>query len=251
MKKVIFAIFLALLFCGQIKAQEKISSVYLPDLGKWEYTISIPGLGPDRNAPFLQGDWAGWEKEDLVAGEIYYFKVTCYNGPIMFSWSDYNKPWNKIMQTLDGYDQASGCIKLYCYDGNVTTTPPEVKLPGNFGDQLMRWTYNNDGTVSYYYNIAALEAGSIKPFVLHSANKWTEVPLLVTDASGWGSNIVTIKDNRYQENGVDVSDYLGSGYGAYKDGKKVYPANILQSEWLNSDSTGLKSPLLQNLLIKQ
>lgn len=246
MKKAIIAIFLVLVFCGQLKAQEKVSSAYRSDLGKYDYIISIPSFGPGHNAPFLQGDWFGWEKQDLVEEDGHYtFKVTCYNGPIMFSWSDHNKPWNKIMKDCPGFDPSTGCIKLYCYDGNVTTTPPEVKSPGDFGDNLIRWTYNSDGTVTVYFNNAALEAGSSKPFVLHSANKWTEVAQTVTDASGWGSVKVVIKNNQYQDKGIDANDFLGVGYGAYKGSEKVWPATILTSAWLNSDSTGFKIPLKQ------
>lgn len=243
MKTVIIAMFLALVFCGQLKAQEKVSSDYLPEQGKNEYIISIPSLGTGNQ--FVSGDWIGWEKIDVTeeADGTCHFKVTAFNGPILFYWSDYKKPWNKIMKDCPGYHPQTGCIKLYLFDGNVYTTPPEVKLPGDLGDHLIRWTNHGDGTVTVFFNNAALEAGSSKPFVMHSANKWIEIPQIITDASGWGKVTVVVKNNQYQDRGVDTNSFLGVGYGAYKGSEKVYPATILTSSWLNSDSTGFKIPL--------
>ncbi len=250
MKKVILAI-MALVFCGQLKAQEieGVTSVYDAATGKYTYTIPLMEV-PEWPDPIVSGEWIDWAMEPITSIEngFYYFNVTSFNGPLPFYWNNRKPKANKYMnESTPGYNPTNGCMLYYLKDGRVYVNEQEKKQPGERGDHLIRYTINKDGTVTLFCNVADIGAGAQDAFVIHSAgsptNWWEKkIPLQFSDASGWGHTTFKIKDNTYFEEGVNNS-YLLAAFGANKNGVESYPISFVTSQQLNSDSTGYKISL--------
>lgn len=250
MKKVIFAIFLALLFCGQIKAQEVegVTSEYIPSEGKYKYNFPLPEV-PEWPDPIVSGEYIDWAMESINNAEngLYHFGVKSFNAPILFYWNNRKLKANKYLNpSFPGFDPSTGCVKYYLKDGKAYVSPQERKLPGESGDHLVRWTDNKDGTITLYCNNADIGNDVSDPYVSHSAlspDKWWEkiTSQSFFDASGFGKISVIIKDNTYFEDG---KKYLIFSYGAYKnDGTIGYPVTFYNSLYLNEEKTGFKIPL--------
>ncbi|QQS60731.1 hypothetical protein IPN41_02030 [Candidatus Falkowbacteria bacterium] len=252
MKTAILAIILALVYCGQIKAQEveDVESQYLPSEGKNKYKIPLPEV-PEWRDPIISGDWMCWTMEsiDNAQNGFYHFEITAYNGPILFYWNNKEPTANKYLNpNFPGYDPTTQCILYYLKDGKVYTEKQESISPGENGDHLIRWTDNHNGTVTYFCNNADIGADVSNPFVIHSAsspNEWwkNKISQTLTDASGWGSVIIDKKNNTYYEGGSN-SKFIEIAYGAYKsDGTEAYPIHFYDSHYLNEKRTGFKPPL--------
>lgn len=252
MKKVVFAIFMmAIMFSFKVKAQEVkgTSSVYDPSIGMYTYTIPLKEV-PEWPDPIVSGEWIDWTMESIstIQNGFYYFNVTSFNGPLPFYWNNRKPKANKYMnESTPGYNPKNGCMLYYLKDGHVYVNEQEKKQPGERGDHLIRYTINNDGTLTLFCNVADIGAGAKDAFVIHSAasptNWWEKkISLKFSDASGWGFATVILKDNTYFEEGTNTS-YLLAAFGASKNGVESYPIDFLTSSQLNSDQTGYKISL--------
>jgi hypothetical protein len=252
MKKVIFA-FLALVFCGQLRAQEVegVTSEYISAEGKYTYNIPLWEV-PDWQDPVASGEWFDWGTVSIKGAQngFYNFPVTSFNGPINFYWNDKVAKANPYLnESTPGYNPKNGLMRYFLKDGKAYVTEQEQKQPGEHGDHLIRYTINKDGTVTLFCNVADIGAGAKDAYVIHSAasptNWWEKkIPLKFSDASGWGFATVVLKDNTYFEQGSNTS-YLLAAFGAYKNDKESYPSNFVTSKQLNSDKNGFKIPLKQ------
>jgi hypothetical protein len=173
--------------------------------------------------PIYSGEWDGWEMKSLLVDEKgeYYFNIKAFNGPINFYWGDRKPKHNPFMnESTLGFNPQNGCMRYFLKNGHVYAQEQEQKLPGEYGDHLIRWSNDNNGTVMYFFNIADIGVDVTRPFVIHSASsdhEWwkNKIPLTLTDASGWGSVKILKKKNTYYENGKN-SMYLIIAYGAYR-----------------------------------